>query len=415
MGQIKIDFVEYVFYNYSMDSMQRLKHLSEQMSFEPDAEHKPGCFVPQGSFIPQADLAAPAPVSAAKKEHLFVHPAQLPNGQKIKLLKTLLSSACERDCFYCPFRAGRNFRRATFKPQEFATLFVELARKGAVEGIFLSSGIAGGGMRTQDKLLDTADILRHKLGFRGYIHLKIMPGAEKAQVERAMQLADRVSVNLEAPNTERLARLAPHKTFLEELLQPLKWVDEIRRSTPPTKAWNRRWPSSVTQFVAGGADESDLELLTTTEYLHKHLHLKRAYFSAFHPVLDTPLENKAPVNPLREHRLYQASFLLRDYGFGLEELPFGGSGDLPLPEDPKLAWAQANLSERPLELNKAEYAQLIRIPGIGPKGAESILQARRSAKLRDLSALKKLGIVAERAAPYVLLDGKRAAAQLSLF
>jgi predicted DNA-binding helix-hairpin-helix protein len=200
-----------------------------------------------------------------------------------------------------------------------------------------------------------------------------------------------------------------------ELLQPLKWVDEIRRSTPPTRAWNRRWPSTVTQFVAGGADESDLELLTTTEYLHKNLHLKRAYFSAFYPIIDTPLENKPPVDPLREHRLYQASFLLRDYGFGLEELPFTGAGNLPLPEDPKLAWAQTHLSQRPLELNQAEFAQLIRIPGIGPKGADAILQARRTGKLRDLSMLRKMGILAERAAPFVLLDGKRAAMQMSLF
>ncbi len=398
-----------------MDTFSRLNLLSDQMSFEPDAEHKPGCFVPQGDFIPQGDVIPRDNAAQRKRDHLFVHPAQLPNGQKIKLLKTLLSSACERDCYYCPFRAGRNFRRATFKPQEFANLFIELAHKGAVEGIFLSSGIAGGGIRTQDKLLDTADILRHKLGFRGYIHLKIMPGAEKAQVERAMQLSDRVSVNLEAPNSERLARLAPHKVFLEELLQPLKWVDEIRRSTPPTKAWNNRWPSMVTQFVAGGADESDLELLTTTQYLHKTLNLKRAYFSAFHPILDTPLENKAPVDPLREHRLYQASYLLRDYGFELEELPFAGEGNLPLSQDPKLAWAQAHLTHQPLELNKAAYAQLLRVPGIGPKGAEAILNARRAGTLRDVSVLKKLGIVTERVAPFVLLDGKHAATQMSLF
>lgn len=392
-----------------MDAFSRLKFLSQQMSFEPDAEHRPGCFVPQGQ------LDTLDGISPRKQEHVFIHPAQMPGGKQIKLLKTLLSSACERDCFYCPFRAGRNFRRATFRPEEFARLFMQLHRSGMAEGIFLSSGIAGGGMRTQDQLLDTAEILRRKLGFRGYLHLKIMPGADWGQVERTMQLADRVSVNLEAPNTERLARLAPHKVFMEELLRPLKWVDEIRQNNAPTRAWNGRWPSSVTQFVAGGADESDLELLTTTEYLHKQLHLKRAYFSAFHPIVDTPLENKAAVDPLREHRLYQASFLLRDYGFGLEELPFGGGGNLPLPEDPKLAWAQRHLAESPLELNQAEYAQLMRVPGIGPKGAQAILKARPGGKLRDLSALKKLGVVAERAAPYILLDGRAAARQLVLF
>src|SRR6185436_11882274 len=139
------------------DSLSRLNGLSEQMSFEPDAEHRPGCFVPQGNFIPQADVALQGAAASAKSDHLVTHAAQLPNGKKIKLLKTLLTSACERDCFYCPFRARRNFRRATFRPQEFAKLFFELAHKGVVEGLFLSSGIAGGGIRTQDRLLDTAD------------------------------------------------------------------------------------------------------------------------------------------------------------------------------------------------------------------------------------------------------------------
>jgi predicted DNA-binding helix-hairpin-helix protein len=171
----------------------------------------------------------------------------------------------------------------------------------------------------------------------------------------------------------------------------------------------------VTQYVVGGSDESDLELLTTTSWLHKNVHLGRAYFSAFSPIRDTPLENKSPTDPLREHRLYQASFLLRDYGFDLEELPFVENGNLPLSTDPKLAWAQVNLSERPLEINLAEKRQLLRIPGIGPKGANAILRARRVGKLRDLSMLKKLGVIAERAAPYLLLDGQRAPMQMPLF
>ena len=193
---------------------------------------------------------------------------------------------------------------------------------------------------------------------------------------------------------------------MEELLQPLKWVDEIRREQPAYKGWNGRWPSTVTQYVVGGSDESDLELLTTTQWLHKNVRLKRAYFSAFSPIRDTPLENKAPTDPLREHRLYQASFLLRDYGFDLEELPFAEGGNLPLPTDPKQAWAQVNLREQPIEVNKAERKELLRVPGIGPKGANAILRARRQSKLRDLSMLKKLGVIAERAAPYVLLDGQ---------
>jgi predicted DNA-binding helix-hairpin-helix protein len=288
-------------------------------------------------------------------------------------------------------------------------------QSGFAQGVFLSSGIAAGGVRTMDKLLDTAHILRKTHGFKGYLHLKIMPGSEKDQVYRAMQLADRVSVNLEAPSTERLAKLAPHKIFIEELMRPLRWVEEIRRTVPAYKFWNGKYPSTVTQFVAGGADESDLELLNTTQWLTKNVRLKRAYFSAFHPILDTPLENKAAVNPMREHRLYQASFLLRDYGFELEDLPFASDENLPLHTDPKLAWAQMNLLHAPIEVNLADKQQLIKIPGVGMKGADAILSARRVQKLRDLSALKKLGIIAERAAPYVLLDGKRTANQLPLF
>jgi predicted DNA-binding helix-hairpin-helix protein len=380
-----------------VDALNRLKLLSSQMTFEPDLEQKPTCFTQK------------------QQEQVFVHPAQLPNGRSIKLLKTLLSSACERDCFYCPFRAGRDFRRATFQPEEFARFFMQLHQSGLAEGIFISSGIAAGGVRTSDKLLDTAEILRNKLGFRGYLHLKVMPGSERAQVERAMLLADRVSINLEAPNTERLSRLAPHKVFMEELLQPLRWADEIRRTENPIRAWNGRWPSTVTQFVAGGADESDLELLTTTDWLHKNLRLKRAYFSAFHPIPDTPLENKPAVDPLREHRLYQASFLLRDYGFDLEELPFGESGSLPLSDDPKLAYARANLSHSPVELNRAGRRDLLRVPGIGPKGVEAVLKARRAGKLKDISRLRALGIDSSRAAPFILLDGRRPASQLALF
>ncbi|PWB69587.1 MAG: hypothetical protein C3F07_18870 [Anaerolineales bacterium] len=382
-----------------------LEHAEETRGFDTPSAVAPGysttnepvCFTPKES------------------RSAFVHPAQLPNGKQILLLKTLLSSACERDCYYCPFRAGRDFRRATFKPEEFAGLFMKLHQAKAAEGIFLSSGIAAGGANTQNRILDTAEILRKRFGYRGYMHLKIMPGAERGQVERAMQLADRVSVNLEAPNTERLAKLAPHKVFMEELLRPLRWVEEIRRSQPAYKFWNGKYPSTVTQFVAGGADESDLELLTTTSWLMKNVRLKRAYFSAFHPIHDTPLENKAAVDPLREHRLYQASFLLRDYGFDLEEMPFTPDGNLPLPTDPKLAWAQMNLVERPLEINRAEKRELLRVPGIGLRGAEAILSARRTGKLRDLTSLRKLGIIVRRAAPFLLLDGKRPASQLAMY
>jgi predicted DNA-binding helix-hairpin-helix protein len=380
-----------------MDDLQRLGLLTEQMHLEPAEDT--GC--------PKLDDRSISP------DKFVLSQAVLPNGKRIKLLKSLLTSACERNCYYCPFRAGRDFRRATFKPEDFARLFMKLDRAGVAQGVFLSSGVVAGGVYTQDKLLATAEILRYKLGYQGYIHLKIMPGAEQSQVERAMQLADRVSINLEAPNTNRLGMLAPGKMFIEELLQPLRWVEDIRRSMPSQLGWKGRWPSSTTQFVVGGAGESDLELITTSQHLYRHLHLGRVYYSRFNPIPDTPLEDLPAASPKREHRLYQASFLLRDYGFETEELPFASDGNLPLDVDPKLGWAKENLSHHPLEINRAGRRELLRVPGIGPKSANRIISARRQQTLRDLSSLHKLGIDTSRVAPFILLDGLRPIYQLS--
>lgn len=380
-----------------MDALERLKFLSSEMQLEP-AE----------------DAGCPQPPRSHRPKEAFISQAVLPNGQRISLLKSLLTSACERNCYYCPFRAGRDLRRETFKPEEYARTFINLYRAGLVKGSFLSSGIIGGGMRTQDQLLDTADILR-RMGYTGYLHLKIMPGAERDQVLRAMQLADRLSINLEAPNSQRLERLAPGKLFTEELIRPLRWIEEVRRTQPAHLGWNRRWPSTVTQFVVGGAGESDVELLKTSEYLYRHLRLSRAYYSPFTPVVNTPLENLPATHPLREHRLYQASFLLRDYGFSLEELAFDAQGNLPLRSDPKHAWAMAHLSQAPLEINRASRQDLLRVPGIGPKAADAIIRLRRQERLRSLDALAHAGIQAQKAAPFILLDGKRPNHQLSLW
>jgi predicted DNA-binding helix-hairpin-helix protein len=334
--------------------------------------------------------------------------AVMPGGRRIPLLKTMLTTACERDCLYCPFRAGRNARRVTFRPEELARVFDGVYRRGIVDGLFLTTGMFGGGANTQNRLLDTAEILRSRMGYRGYLHLKIMPGAERGQVDRAMELADRVSVNLEAPNPERLAALAPHKGFDEELLAPLRWIDQIRRERPPQQGWRGRWPSSTTQFVVGAAPETDVELLQTTAWLLRNLQVTRSYFMAFDPVPGTPLENRPAEDPVREHRLYQAFFLLRDYGFDLEDLSFQPDGRLPLERDPKQAYAQAALSGHPIEVNRADRTELLRVPGIGPRGADAILRARRlGTHPRDLQDLHRLGVLGERAAPYITLDGRR--------
>ncbi len=395
-----------------MDGLQKLQLFTQYMGLEPAEEvgERPSvgrlstapCGVKIGKNQPQ------------EPEPLIYH-AKMPGGKTIPLLKTLLTSACERNCYYCPFRAGRNYRRETFKPEEMAKTFMDLYKAGIAEGLFLSSGIIGGGVKTQDRLIATADILRNKYQYRGYLHLKVMPGAEKAQVERAMQLVSRLSVNLEAPNERRLQQLAPKKVFFEELLRPLQWIHNIRQTQPAHLGWNGRWPSSVTQFVVGAVGESDLELLSTSDYLYKRLGLQRAYFSSFSPIMDTPLENAPAENPLRKHRLYQASFLFRDYGFDLEDMPFTQAGNLPLDTDPKLAWAQATLRDAPVEVNRAEREELLRIPGIGPKGAATILAARRRGTLREVRDLQAIGVQTKRLKPYVLLDGKRPSYQLSLF
>ncbi len=332
-----------------------------------------------------------------------------PTGRK-PIMKTMVTTACEKNCFYCPFRAGRSsMQRLTFTPDEVAGAFDKLLRARLVDGIFLSSGVIKSGVTIQDKIIDTAEILRHKYHYRGYVHLKIMPGADYDQVRRTMQLADRVSINLEGPTPERLHLLAPKKDFSGELLERLRWVHQIRERERGIRA------SSTTQFVVGAVGDTDLELLALTSRLYGQLGLQRAYYSGFGPIADTPFENLAPSDPRREQRLYQSSFLLRDYRWDVEELPFGADGNLPLDVDPKRAWADAHLRYTPVDVMHASREELLRVPGIGPRGADAIIQARQRGHLRDLSHLRAVGIRApERAAPYILLDGSRPPSQIPL-
>lgn len=385
-----------MFYNGGMEDLQKLGLLSSAASLDTE-----------GVVCP--------PNTSRKGDGIILTKAMLPNGRATTLLKSLLTSVCENNCLYCPFRAGRDFPRETFQPEEFACLVFNLTRAGLIQGIFLSSGVAGGGISTQDSLLKTAEILRLKMHYPGYLHLKLMPSAQYDQVLRAMRLADRVSINLEAPNASRLQRLAPQKDFISQLLQPLAWVESIRRNCSPAGAWKNRWPSSATQFVVGGAGESDRELLETTQDLHRNFGLLRAYFSAFQPHRDTPLEHAPAATYRRELRLYQADYLIRDYGFSQEELSYTASGDLIPEKDPKKVWAEKNLTHQPLEINRADRGQLLRVPGIGIKGVETILHYRRSQTIRDLSALSKMGIDTHRIKDYILLDGQRPFRQLALF
>ncbi len=333
------------------------------------------------------------------------------DGKKIPIVKTLMTSACEKDCYYCATRRGRNsLRRETFKPEELAAGFNIIHRRGYAEGLFLSSGVIGGGTRTMEKTIAAVELLRRKHEFRGYVHLKLMPGAERPAVERALQLADRVSANLEAPNSARLQKLSGTKQFTEELLEPLRAARRLMHENPALAR-----TSLVTQFVVGAADETDREILTTTAQLYRELQLARVYYSAFRPISDTPLENRPPTDPLRELRLYQTDFLLRQYGFTFDDFTFDADGNLPLHTDPKLLWAHNHLDQFPLELNRASRAELLRVPGLGPRSVERILAARRIHTLQELLDLRRLGADLHRAAPFVLLDGKRPPQQLSLW
>jgi predicted DNA-binding helix-hairpin-helix protein len=378
------------------DTLTKLAQLGDTTLYEPSGDQ------------PQAERRR-VPYQSRSIDECITN-VMTPKGKK-PILKTMMTTACERNCFYCPFRAGRSkTQRVTFTPDEMAGAFDTLQRANRVQGLFLSSGIIKGSVTTQDKIIDTVEIIRNRYDYRGYIHLKIMPGVENDQLYRAMQLANRVSVNLEGPTQERLTALAPKKDFMGELLKMLQWAEEIRSQHPYQKL-----AGTVTQFVVGAVGDTDLELLSISSRLYREMGLTRAYYSGFSPVEQTPFENLPSTDPLREHRLYQASFLLRDYGWKVEDLPFLPDGNMELELDPKRAWAEHYLREAPLEIMTADRQQLLRIPGIGPVGADAILKARRQGHLTDLSHLRKLNIRApEQAAPYILLDGRKVPTQMTL-
>jgi predicted DNA-binding helix-hairpin-helix protein len=339
----------------------------------------------------------------------WLYPAVLPNGKTVSLLKVLQSNACENDCFYCGSRRSRDGVRLTFAPEELAWSFDQLAKTGRAQGLFLSSAVCHNAGRTMAAMIATVELVRFKYGFQGYVHLKLLPGCEEATVERAVQLADRVSVNLEAPNAQRLQRLSADKRFAQDLIQPMQYAKRFRDQELGAKA------GLTTQFVVGAAGESDEEILRTVDRLYRQVSLTRAYFSAFQPVPNTPLENLRATPPLREHRLYQSDFLFRYYGFTFNDLAFDETGILLASADPKMIWAQRHPEYFPIEINRASREQLLHVPGIGPLSAKRILQMRREGKVRCMEDLRAVGAVTQRAAPFIVLSGRRPVQQLSLW
>lgn len=339
----------------------------------------------------------------------WLYPAVLADGKRVSLLKVLQSNSCDNDCYYCANRRSRDGIRSEFSPEELAAAFDDLTRRGRAQGLFLSSAICRDANRTMAQMIATVELLRIRYRFAGYIHLKLLPGCHEAAIERAVQFADRVSVNLEAPNSIRLARLSGQKRFEQDLLQPMHIARRFRDQGLGARA------GLTTQFVVGAAGESDAEILKTVADLYRDVNLTRAYFSAFQPVAGTPLEHMPATPPLREHRLYQSDLLLRHYGFSLGDLVFDDKGNLSTEADPKTMWARAHPEWFPIEINCASREKLLRVPGIGPRSATRILQMRRVGKLRQLEDLRVAGGQALQAAPFILLDGRPPARQLSLW
>ncbi len=313
-----------------------------------------------------------------------IYNASTPRGRK-PILKTMLSTYCDKNCDYCIFRRDRDSTPRLFiKPEDLAKGFMELYRRGKVQGLFLSSGVFVHPEVTMEKLIETAEILRKRYNYRGYIHLKLMPGVSLQTLEAAVKLADRVSMNIEAPNEERLKGIAKGKSLRKDILPNIAQVSKL------LEKYERK--SHITQVMVGVSDESDEEILKSSEYLYRKLKLNRVYYSAFYPVKGTPLENKPPESRMREHRLYQADFLIRDYGFSWKELPLE-NGRLPEDRDPKEAWAERNPHLFPVEINRADYELLVRVPGVGKETAKEIIRRRLRGALKspeDLRGIRNL-------------------------
>jgi predicted DNA-binding helix-hairpin-helix protein len=356
------------------------------------------------------------PVGNRPLTSMGIAQARLPAGGSINLMRVMQSNACSLSCGYCPTYCGGKVPRATVSPEEVATTFMDVQRKGLAQGLFLTSGVPGRPTRATDRMLATLELLRRREGFAGYVHVKLLPGAETAQVETATRLATRVSVNLEAPTDAHVRTLAREKDLSGDLLPKLELAGRLYREAREEGGPGPRG-STTTQFVVGAVGEQDREVLELVARLERQRLLHHAHFSAFQPVVGTPFEGLAPTPAARESRLYQAEHLLREYGFGVEELPFEAGGNLPLEHDPKTAWALAHPERFPLEVTRAPLELLLRVPGIGPKAARTLVHTRRHTVLRDL---RQLGIDTVRAGYYLTLRGRRLATapaprQLRLF
>lgn len=332
------------------------------------------------------------------------------DGRCISLLKILFTNYCIYDCAYCVNRASNHIPRAAFTPDEVADLTINFYKRNYIEGLFLSSAVYKNPNYTMELLTDTVKKLREVHRFNGYIHLKAIPGADKTLIEKAGMYADRMSVNIELPSDQGLKLLAPQKNK-EAIIRPMNYINSRIHQSIEEKQKFRHSQSFVpagqtTQLIVGATKDSDLKILRLSEALYKGFNLKRVYYSAFVPVSTHP--NLPPLSspPLvRENRLYQADWLLRFYGYNAAEILNDEKPDFDLDLDPKCDYALRNIDMFPVEVNKADYYLLLRVPGIGVKSARRIISARKFGKL-DFEHLKKLGVVIKRARYFITCDGK---------
>ncbi len=322
------------------------------------------------------------------------------DGRCVSLLKVLLTNHCIYDCSYCINRKSNDIKRASFSPKELADITINFYKRNYIEGLFLSSGIIGSEDHTANLLLRTLKILRYEYRFNGYIHVKLIPACDERLIEQIVNLANRVSSNIELPSNKSLKLLAPQKTK-EKVLQPLKFARNISLEK------NNKPISMSTQLIVGASPESDRDILKLSSILYDKALLKRVYYSAYIPVNDDKnlpaLIAKPPL--LREHRLYQADWLLRFYDFSYDELVSEEFPNLDEELDPKTSWALHNLKYFPMEINSVSKDELLRIPGIGVRGVFKILKARKYKSL-DFNDLKKLKISLKRAKYFITCKGK---------
>jgi predicted DNA-binding helix-hairpin-helix protein len=335
-------------------------------------------------------------------------------GKCTPLLKTLYTSNCQNNCNYCIFRAQRKGTRMTWKPEKLAKVTIHLWKERKICGLFLTSSITKDPDYITEKQLETIQTLR-KSGYSGYIHLRIMPGTSKHLIKQAAELSDRIGINLEAPNRQLFTELCSDKGgFKEAILKRMDWiVAEAERARKKSfyKATCGYTKSGVdTQMIVGAVDDNDWQYMQATEWLYKKMGLKRVYYSAFEPISQTPLEKRNPCPPSREYRLYQISFLIRDYEFKAGDFaPIVNDEGFVPNTDPKLALAKAHPDLFPINLNTASYGEIMRIPRIGPKTAGKIVKTRANTKIRFSSDLERIigGNLTRRIGPYVDLRDRR--------